>query len=114
MVHLSFIKDFVVYLPFLFVFSALIHDIKNLILFYLQVVPSLVRVLKNLIMAGYSPEHDVSGVSDPFLQVSKNLHILSLSIQLHYICHIYHVKIPFLFLLVHQSCIFNANKAFQC
>jgi len=34
-----------------------------------KVVPSLVRVLKNLIMAGYSPEHDVSGVSDPFLQV---------------------------------------------
>ena len=32
-------------------------------------VPQLVRVLKNLIMAGYSPEHDVSGVSDPFLQV---------------------------------------------
>jgi len=35
-----------------------------------QTVPQLVRVLKNLIMAGYSPEHDVSGVSDPFLQVS--------------------------------------------
>lgn len=29
----------------------------------------MVRILKNLIMAGYSPEHDVSGVSDPFLQV---------------------------------------------
>lgn len=32
-------------------------------------VPSLVRILKNLITSGYSPEHDVSGVSDPFLQI---------------------------------------------
>lgn len=30
---------------------------------------NLLRVLKNLIMAGYSPEHDVAGCSDPFLQV---------------------------------------------
>lgn len=32
-------------------------------------VPQLVRMLKNLIMSGFSPEHDVSGVADPFLQV---------------------------------------------
>lgn len=32
-------------------------------------VPTLAKILKNLIMSGYSPEHDVCGVSDPFLQV---------------------------------------------
>lgn len=38
---------------------------------------SLVKILRNLIMAGYSPEHDVCGVSDPFLQV-KILRLLRL------------------------------------
>ena len=31
--------------------------------------PSLVRLLRNLLSVGYAPEHDVAGVSDPFLQV---------------------------------------------
>ncbi|XP_055327270.1 AP-1 complex subunit gamma-1-like [Paramacrobiotus metropolitanus] len=34
-----------------------------------KLVPNLVRVFKNLIMSGYSPDHDVTGISDPFLQV---------------------------------------------
>jgi len=34
-----------------------------------KAVPLLVRNLKNLITAGFSPEHDVTGLTDPFLQV---------------------------------------------
>ncbi|KAM9070529.1 AP-1 complex subunit gamma-like 2 isoform 4-T5 [Sarcophilus harrisii] len=34
-----------------------------------QVVPQLVQILRILVMSGYSAEHSVAGISDPFLQV---------------------------------------------
>lgn len=44
---------------------------------YQKLVPSLVRLLRNFITMGYSPEHDVSGITDPFMQV-KILRLLRL------------------------------------
>jgi len=35
-----------------------------------RLVPQLVRHLKNLVLSGYAPEHDVSGITDPFLQIA--------------------------------------------
>ena len=32
-------------------------------------VRALVKILKNLVLNNYAPEHDVAGVTDPFLQV---------------------------------------------
>jgi len=33
-----------------------------------QVIPKLIKILKSLITSSYSPDHDVGGVTDPFLQ----------------------------------------------
>lgn len=38
---------------------------------FASVAPSLVKMLRNLLSVGYAPEHDVAGVSDPFLQVKR-------------------------------------------
>lgn len=35
-----------------------------------QFTQVLTRSLKNLLLSGYSPEHDISGITDPFLQVA--------------------------------------------
>ncbi|KAK9320356.1 adaptin N terminal region-domain-containing protein [Lipomyces orientalis] len=50
------------------VYDLCIED-PNLIPQFRQFIPSLVRQLKSLTTSGYAPEHDVAGVSDPFLQV---------------------------------------------
>jgi AP-1 complex subunit gamma-1 len=49
--------------------------IPSMIEEYHKLVPSLVRLLRNFISMGFSPEHDVAGITDPFMQV-KLLHIL--------------------------------------
>jgi AP-1 complex subunit gamma-1 len=36
---------------------------------FLRLVPTLVKMLRNLQTSGYSADHDVGGISDPFLQV---------------------------------------------
>lgn len=36
---------------------------------YRQFVPSLCKVLRSLLQPGMSPDHDVGGITDPFLQV---------------------------------------------
>ncbi|XP_017326855.1 AP-1 complex subunit gamma-like 2 [Ictalurus punctatus] len=32
-------------------------------------VPQLVQIMKDLVTSGYSPEHNIAGISDPFLQI---------------------------------------------
>jgi len=36
---------------------------------FLRLVPMLVKMLRNLLSSGYSPEYEIGGISDPFLQV---------------------------------------------
>ena len=36
---------------------------------YAKHVPTLCKILRSLLMSGFAPEHDVGGITDPFLQV---------------------------------------------
>ncbi|CAI2164575.1 11301_t:CDS:10 [Funneliformis geosporum] len=45
------------------------HRNSDTLITFRKAVPLLVRHLKSLVSAGFSPEHDVTGVTDPFLQV---------------------------------------------
>lgn len=37
--------------------------------YFRRQTPSLVRILRNLVVSGYAPEYDVGGITDPFLQI---------------------------------------------
>ena len=42
---------------------------KSMLTEYRRHVPQLCRILRSLIVSGFSPEHDCGGINDPFLQV---------------------------------------------
>lgn len=54
-----------------------LHELPSTKAEYSKLVPALVRLLRNFLSMGYSPEHDVSGITDPFMQV-KLLRLLRL------------------------------------
>lgn len=64
---------------------------------YRQHVPMLCKILRSLLMSGFAPEHDVGGITDPFLQVKVKaaglatlpyiLHLPSMHMKPQYMMH---------------------------
>lgn len=44
------------------------HDPDEMVPRFKHLIPTILKMLKGLASSGYSPEHDVAGISDPFLQ----------------------------------------------
>ncbi len=42
---------------------------------YRRHVPQLCNIMRSLLMSGFAPEHDVSGITDPFLQVKVGVQL---------------------------------------
>ncbi|RKP25414.1 AP-1 complex subunit gamma-1 [Syncephalis pseudoplumigaleata] len=49
--------------------AELCRQSEETLLQFRRMVPTVIRRLKSLISAGFSPEHDVHGISDPFVQI---------------------------------------------
>jgi AP-1 complex subunit gamma-1 len=45
-------------------------DEQGIVEMFRPLTPGLVKILKSLASSGYAPEHDVTGIMDPFLQVN--------------------------------------------
>lgn len=53
---------------------------------FVKIVPSLVKMLRNLLGSNYSPEYDVGGIADPFLQVQLLTLLRLLGVNDHDVC----------------------------
>ena len=66
---------------------------------YRKHVPQLCNIIRSLLMSGFAPEHDVSGTTDPFLQVKVSCHNSTLTL-------IYSILLALqvMDVFVHRSC----------
>lgn len=74
----------------------LMHEIcaidSSIIEQYRRHVPMLCKILRSLLMSGFAPEHDVGGITDPFLQVKVLLAHVCLCIHVCSMCMLVFVR----------------------